>query len=136
VAIIKDVVKNEVRVMFIDAVRLVEGDSIDQCLREIVAVLDKSEESCTALHFGQVNFMSSAALGMLIRVSKRCKEYQVDLKLCNISPEIKQVFKITGMDKVFSIYDDLDQALEAFKKSGKSFFRKKKPESYEVGKGG
>ena len=36
--------------------------------------------------------------------SKKCKEYEISLKLCNISPDIFQVFKITGLDKFFSIY--------------------------------
>ena len=135
-AIIKDAVKNEVRVIFIDSARLIEGDSIDQCSREIIAVIDKCDERCAVLHFGQVTFMSSSALGMLLRVSKKCKEYHVELKLCNISPDIRQVFKITGLDKVFTIYDDLAPAIDAFTKSGKSFFRTKAPQSYHVSRDG
>jgi anti-sigma B factor antagonist len=136
VAVIKDAVKGEVRVIFIDTARLIEGDSIDQCSREIIAVIDKCDERCAVLHFGQVTFMSSSALGMLLKVNKKCKEYHVDLKLCNISADIRQVFKITGLDKVFSIYDDLAPAIEAFNKSGKSFFRTKGLKSYEVGREG
>jgi anti-sigma B factor antagonist len=76
--------------------------------------------------------MSSAALGMLIRLSKRCKEYKIALKLCNISPDIHQVFTITGLDKVFDIHADAAGAMEAFKKSGQLTFRKPVPKSYEV----
>jgi anti-anti-sigma factor len=133
VAVIKHVVNNEVRIISIDVVRLVDGPAIDQCYREIVEVLDKTEESCAVLHFGRVTFMSSAALGMLVRINKKCKEYKIDLKLCSIAPDILKVFKITGMDKMFAIYDDAPQAIQAFQKSGKSFFRKKAPGSYEVG---
>ena len=132
-AIIKHAVKDEVRVIFIDAPRFVDGDSINQCSREIIDLLGKTEERCTVLHFGQVSFMSSSALGMLMKINKKCKEFKIDLKLCNITPDIQQVFKITAMNKVFTICDDLDSALNAFKKSGKSFFRKEKPQSYEVG---
>ena len=69
------------------------------------------------LHFGRVKFMSSAALGMLIRVLKKCKEYKVMLKLCNISPEEYEVFQITGMNKIFDIHQDAAKAMDAFKKS-------------------
>jgi anti-sigma B factor antagonist len=134
VAVIKDTIKGEVRVIFIDTVRLVEGDSIDQCSRELIAVIDKCTERCAVLHFGQVTFMSSSALGMLIKVNKKCKEFKVELKLCNIAPDIRQVFKITGLEKVFTIYDDLAPAVAAFEKSGKSFFRTTAPKSYEVGR--
>ena len=76
--------------------------------------------------------MSSAALGMLIRVNKKCKEYKVSLKLCGISSDIREVFKITGMDKIFEIHADLSEALAAFKGGGGMSFRKAKPTSYEV----
>ena len=128
-AIIKHVVKGEIRVISIDAVRLIDGADLDQCYREIVDVLDKTEESFAVLHFGPVTFMSSAALGMLIRVTKKCKEYKIALKLCNIAPDIRQVFKITGLEKVFDIHEDVAQAVKAFEKSGRLFFRKKAPKS-------
>ena len=105
-AAVKHEVKGDVRVIAIDAVRLVDEATIDQCKREILELLDKTEESNVLLHFGRVTFMSSAALGMLIRVNKKCKEYNIALKLCDISPDIRQVFKITSMDKIFDIHAD------------------------------
>jgi anti-anti-sigma factor len=131
-ALIKHEVKGDVRVIAIDAVRFVDEAAIEQCKREIIELLDKTEESNVLLHFGRVTFMSSAALGMLIRVHKKCKEYDIALKLCNISPDIRQVFKITSMDKIFDIHDDASQAIESFRKSGQSLLRKKGPSSYEV----
>ena len=131
-AIIKHLVKGEIRIISIDEVRLVDEAALQQCYREIVEVLDKTEESCVVLHFGRVTFMSSAALGMLIRVTKRCKQYKIALKLCSITPDIRQVFKITGLDKIFDIQEDVAQAVQAFKKSGQLSFRKKAPKSYEV----
>jgi anti-sigma B factor antagonist len=131
-AVIKHEVKADVRVVVIDVVRLVDEGMIEQCKREIIELLDTTEESNLLIHFGRVTFMSSAALGMLIRVSKKCKEYDIALKLCDISPDIRQVFKITSMDKILEIHDDAAQAMESFKKSGRSFFRKHRPTSYEV----
>ena len=131
-ASIKSEVKGEIRVIFVDVARFVDGAVIEQCYREIVELLEKTDESCVLLHFGRVGFMSSSALGMLIRVQKKCKEFEIALKLCNISPDISEVFKITGLNKVFDIRADASDAIEAFKASGKLSFRKKKPSSYEV----
>ena len=131
-ALIKHVAKGEIRIIAIDEVRLVDEAALDQCYREIVGVLDKTEESYALLHFGRVTFMSSSALGMLIRVKKRCKEFKIALKICNITPDIREVFKITGLEKVFDIHEDVDQAMNAFKKSGRLLFRKKAPARYNV----
>jgi len=129
---IKQVVDGEIRIIAIDEVRLVDGAAIEECYRAIVDVLDKTEESCAVVHFGRVAFMSSAALGMLVRVHKKCKEYKIALKLCNIAPEIRQVFKITGLDKVFDIQEDVARAKDALKKSGQLSFRKRTATSHEL----
>jgi len=129
---IQHTAKGEIRVIAFDETRLVDEAALDQCFREIVAVLGKTEESHAVLHFGRVTFMSSSALGMLLRVSKKCKEFKIDLKLCNIAPDIREVFKITGLEKVFDIHEDVDQAIRAVQKRGRLFFRKKAPDRYSV----
>ena len=53
-----------------------------------------------------------------MHLNKRCKQEQIDLKLCNISPDIMEVFKITRLNRVFDIYDDENSAITAFAKKG------------------
>jgi anti-anti-sigma factor len=131
-ALVKSELKGEIRIIVIDVPRLVDQAVIDQCYREIVDLLDKTEERLVLLHFGRVAFMSSSALGMLVRLHKKCKEYDALLKLCNVSPDIHQVFKITGLDKVFSMHADAADAMEAFKASGQLFFRKGRETRHEL----
>jgi anti-anti-sigma factor len=131
-ALTKSESKGEIRIIFIDEVRLVDPAAIEQCYREIVETLEKTEESNVLLHFGRVAFLSSSALGMLVRLKKKCKEFEISLRLSNIAPEIFEVFKITSLDKLFDIHADAADALEAFKASGKLFFRTRRPTSHNV----
>jgi anti-sigma B factor antagonist len=131
-ALVKSEVKGEIRVVFIDVPQFVDGGIIEQCYREILELLDKTEEKHVLVHFGRVVFMSSAALGMLVRLHKKCKEYKISLKLCNISSDISEVFKITALDKVFSIYPDASDAMQAFAASGELFFRKGRETRHEL----
>lgn len=131
-ATVKSELKGEIRVIFVDVARFVDGAVIEQCYREIVELLEKTEETHVLLHFGRVVFMSSSALGMLIRVQKRCKEFQIALKLCNINPDISEVFKITGLNRVFDIQPDAADALESFKASGKLMFRKHRETRHDL----
>ena len=64
------------------------------------------------LDFSKVRFLSSAVLGLLIRISKRIYENEGKLMLCNINPKIYEVFKITRLTKVFDIYKDIESATE------------------------
>lgn len=131
-ALIKSEVRGKIRIVFFNEVRLVDGAAIEQCYREIIDLLDKSEESSLLLHFGRVQFLSSSALGILIRVKRKCMALKVVLKLCDIRPEIFEVFKITGLDKVFEIHRSAAEAVEAIEADDSLFLSKRRPSSYEV----
>jgi anti-sigma B factor antagonist len=62
--------------------------------------------------------MSSSMLGKLVQTHKKCAEFKVKLKLCSIDPEIRQVFKITKLDKLFDIDPDEAAARKAFMHKG------------------
>jgi anti-anti-sigma factor len=113
----------EIRTIQLNDAKILDESVIQQISKDLIELLGKTEETNVVLDFDQVRFMSSSALGMLIKVNKKCKEFKIDLKLCNIAPDIMQVFKITRLDKVLSIYPDSQAAFAAFKKSG-MFFRK------------
>jgi anti-sigma B factor antagonist len=104
--------------------KILEETVIQQISAGLLALIDKSNEKNILLDFSTVGFMSSSALGALIKVNKKCKEFKINLKLCNIHADIMQVFKITRLDKVLAIYPDTESAYEAFKKTGGLFFRK------------
>ncbi|WP_312529889.1 STAS domain-containing protein [Paracoccus sp. (in: a-proteobacteria)] len=54
------------------------------------------------LDLEQVNFMDSSGLGAVIAVLKSLPEgYQ--LELCNLSPNVERVFRLTHMDSIFKI---------------------------------
>ena len=98
--------------------KILDAAIIDQIHQEITKILGETQQRNVILDFREVKFLSSAALGMLILVNKMCKEYKINLKLCNIEPDIAQIFKITGMNKVFAIYKTAEDASAAFQKEG------------------
>ncbi|MHC4265944.1 MAG: STAS domain-containing protein [Planctomycetota bacterium] len=70
---------------------------------ELLPVVDEVKERRIVIDFTNVRFMSSAFLGLLIRVLKRTSEQNGSLELVNIQPSIRKIFKITSLDKVFDI---------------------------------
>ncbi len=98
--------------------KILDAPLIEQIHLEITKILGETEQRKVLLDFREVKFLSSAALGMLILVNKMCKEYKINLKLCNIEPDIAQIFKITSMNKIFAIYKTAEDAFAAFQKEG------------------
>ena len=66
------------------------------------------------LDFGNIDHLSSAALGMLIQLNHKIKQLNGELRLCNIKQQLMEVFVITRLDKSLKIYPDVEQALATF----------------------
>jgi len=66
------------------------------------------------LSFRGVEFMSSAMIGKVVQLHKKCKADNIKLKLCDITPQVLEVFTITRLDKLLDIQKDEATALAAF----------------------
>ena len=93
--------------------KILEVQDINELQESLMAVIESgSGKIRLILDFGNVRFLSSAVLGLLIRVSKRIYEQEGRLRLCNINPKIYEIFKITRLTKTFDIYTDVESAAE------------------------
>jgi len=82
--------------------------------QELFGLVDSEGRDKLLLNFSQVEFLSSSALGKLITLDKKMKAKSGKLKLCNIRPEIYEVFAITRLNRLFDIKDEEADALAAF----------------------
>jgi len=92
--------------------KILEEKDIKALQESIMSVIEQAEQINLILDFGNVRFLSSAVLGLLIRISKRIYEHDGQLGLCNINPKIYEIFKITRLTKTFDIYQDVESAAE------------------------
>ena len=79
-------------------------------LKELLAELTSAGQHRIAVDLGQVEFMDSTGLGVLVGALKRCKEGSGALALIAPRDSVSKVLTITGLDKVFSIHDSVDAA--------------------------
>ncbi len=92
--------------------KILEDKDIAAIRDAIMSVVEQTQRINLVLDFTNVKFLSSAVLGLLIRVSKKVYERDGQLRLCNINPKIYEIFKITRLTKVFDIYPDTEDAVE------------------------
>jgi len=104
--------------MGVQVVKLVPRQILDQLqITEIGQGIKELVDQGTTkllLDFSNVDHLSSSSLGMLITVKKQIETNKGHLKLCAIKPTLFEVFKITRLDKVFSVYKTTDEALLSF----------------------
>ena len=92
---------------------ILEEKDIQALQKSIIPLIEQAERINLILDFCNVRFLSSAVLGLLIRISKKIYERDGQLRLCNINPKIYEAFKITRLTKIFDIYKDTEDALES-----------------------
>jgi anti-sigma B factor antagonist len=93
--------------------KILEQNDIEALADSVMSVIEQGEKMNLVLDFCNVQFLSSSVLGLLIRISKKIYEQNGQLKLCNISSKIYEVFKITRLTKIFDIYKDVQDAVDS-----------------------
>ena len=66
------------------------------------AFMDGVADSRT-LDFSQLEYISSAGLGILLKTQKRLAESGAALKIINVNNHIHDVFRYSGFDAIFDI---------------------------------
>jgi anti-sigma B factor antagonist len=94
--------------------KILEERDIVELQDSLMGVIEQAEKINLILDFSNVKFLSSAVLGLLIRDSKKVYEQDGQLRLCNISPRIFEIFKITRLTKIFDILPDRAAAAASF----------------------
>lgn len=98
--------------------KILEEHEIQSLQEAIMSVIEGKGRINLVLDFRNVQFLSSAVLGLLIRISKKIYEYNSQLRLCNIDPKVYEIFKITRLTKIFDIHRDLESAIGSLSEPG------------------
>jgi anti-sigma B factor antagonist len=100
-------------VNFIDK-KILDEQNIQMIGDDLFRLVDELGRRKLLLNFGNVEFMSSAALGKLIRLHQRLNQVSGKLILCGISKAILEIFEITKLDKMLKIVKDEQTGLSSF----------------------
>jgi anti-sigma B factor antagonist len=98
---------------FVDR-KILDEQNIQVIGEQLFGLVDQDGRRKLLLNFGNVEYLSSAALGKLITLNKKLQAAGGRLILCNIDPQIYEVFEITKLDKFFNIQKEEQSALQSF----------------------
>ena len=62
----------------------------------------------------KLTYISSAGLGVFMGFIEELREQGGDIKICSLSPKVKQVFEILGFQALYDLCDDLPGAVQRF----------------------
>ncbi len=88
----------------------VGGDETEE-LREALTAAGAQGSGKLLIDLAGVTYLNSTALGVLIAAHTNFTKRGAVIGLCNVSENIRNIFVITKLTLVFSIYESRDEAL-------------------------
>ncbi len=75
--------------------------------RSHIVELAQEQEKLVVLDMINVSFVDSSGLGAVVGCHKSTQN-SGGIALCNVSDDVKEVFTLTHMDRIFDIHDDFE----------------------------
>ena len=83
--------------------------------RDIASLLETNTKM--VLDLGRLRFVDSSGLGAFISCLRKLNARGGDLKLCGMSKQVRAVFELVRMHRVFDILGTRDDAVRAFERA-------------------
>lgn len=90
---------------------LLGGNDALEFQNELTSILKDDNPSSIILDLSQVEQINSSGLGMLVAANSNVQKNKKSLILTNLPSKVKELVKMTHLDKVLKITENLESAL-------------------------
>nr|O32726.1 RecName: Full=Anti-sigma F factor antagonist; AltName: Full=Stage II sporulation protein AA [Geobacillus stearothermophilus]AAB81192.1 SpoIIAA [Geobacillus stearothermophilus] len=85
----------------------------ENCMNKCRMCLEKRAIRHIVLNLGQLTFMDSSGLGVILGRYKQIKNVGGQMVVCAVSPAVKRLFDMSGLFKIIRVEADEQFALQA-----------------------
>lgn len=92
---------------------ILDGNSANDLASEVTSYM-QADASIVLLDFSEIAFMNSSGIGALVSALKAAKRFGGDLYICSPSIQVRDIFRITKLDKLFKVFatrEEFDQSI-------------------------
>ncbi|MFQ5683651.1 MAG: STAS domain-containing protein [Candidatus Binatia bacterium] len=83
-------------------------------IKDVIGSLIEKERLKVVLNLKAVDHINYLSIGVLVERLQILKNLNGDLKLAGMSPYLRDIFRVVGMDQFFEQYTSLEDAIESF----------------------
>jgi anti-sigma B factor antagonist len=94
--------------------RILDEAAVEKIGNELHGVADRANCHNLLLNFASVVSLTSLMLGNLLLLKKNIEAKGGKLRLCQVAPEIREIFAATKLGQIFDIQESEQDALRAF----------------------
>ena len=90
----------------------VDGANAHEFQNALQAVIEDSDRA-VVLDLGRLTYISSAGLRVILLIARTLQRQDGSLAVCSLSGPVREVFEISGFDKIIQTHDTQAQAIAA-----------------------
>jgi anti-anti-sigma factor len=87
---------------------ILDGIKGNELRREVIGILANGAE-ILLIDMKEVNFIDSSGLGALVSAMQMARNANAKLFVCSISAQVRMLFELTKMDRLFQTFADQDE---------------------------
>jgi len=104
--------RNDIMVIYVKEERL-DAHNSGELKNEMQKLFEEGNKSIL-VDLRDVRFIDSSGLGALVSGFKNAISHQGNLKLSSLQPQVKSMFELTRLHRVFEIFASTSEALENY----------------------
>lgn len=85
--------------------------------KEIQEIIEQEGKGNVVIDLSSVEFIDSAGLVGLLAIWKNLRKKKGELKIAEVQPQVKQLIELVLLNRVFSVYETVEEALNSFQPS-------------------
>lgn len=104
---------NNIDVVTFEGVKKFNALITEEVKEELTQFFEKPNTKLI-LNLEGINYVDSSGFGVFLSIMKTANNNYGFFKLCNIAPEVMELFKLLQLHNIFEIYEDLDDCVKSF----------------------
>lgn len=90
----------------------IDGSNSQEFQDRFEEVIEDGDRS-VVLDMGKLTYISSSGLRATLLLARRLQRQQAKFAICSLSPSIKEVFEISGFDRIIQVLASREEATQA-----------------------
>ncbi len=106
---------DDVLIVDFQQTKILDQNTVESIGAELQNIAGSTKSQKIIVDMNRIELMTSTMIGQLVSFNKKCTNRKVAVNFCNLTSQIKELFKITKLDSVFKISADREAALKKLK---------------------
>jgi anti-sigma B factor antagonist len=104
---------DDIQILDFEETRILDQETVDSIGGELQAIAEATDVKKIVIDLNRIELMTSTMIGQFVTFHNRCRDREIELRFCNLSSEIQNLFKITRLDSLFQIAETREKAIES-----------------------